>query len=169
MRNLGRLSLAAAAMLAVTTLAPISLDAAGAAGTNCSFAADITISPGVGAQPNTGQFTTNGPVGTIDCGGSPGAMGFEGNYGTKDPDSCGGAFANGNEGDGRFTLSTPNTGDVAGAFTFVYGTASTNGGVVEGKFSSDRFSGLFQLAPTAGDCFSSPITKARITGQGTLS
>ena len=168
MRNLARVSLAAAAMLATATLAPIGLGPAGAAGTTCSFGADVTISPGVGAAPNTGTFTTNGPSGTIDCGGSRGTMGFAGNYGTKDPDSCGGAFANGNEGDGQFTLSTPGTGDVAGAFTFVYGTLSTNGGVVEGTFTSDQFSGLFQLAPAAGDCFSSPITKARITGKGTL-
>ncbi|MGH8998203.1 MAG: hypothetical protein ACRDY7_02315 [Acidimicrobiia bacterium] len=157
----------AAALLAAVTLTPLA--PAGAAGTECTFAADIVISPGVGAAPNTGSFTTNGPVGSVDCGGSPGTMGFEGNYGTKDPDSCGGAFVNGNEGDGKFAMNTPAGGELSDAFTFVYGTLSSNGGVVEGSFTSERFSGVFQLAPTAGDCFSSPITKARITGQGTLS
>lgn len=171
MRNLVRLSLTIVAMLATTTLTPIPdlVGPAGAAGAPCTFSANVDISPGVGAAPNTGKFTTNGPSGSIDCGGSPGTMGFEGNYGTKDPDSCGGAFVNGNEGDGKFVLSTPGTGEVSDTFTFVYGTPSTNGGVVEGRFTSGKFSGAFQLAPIAGDCFSSPITKARITGQGTLS
>ena len=142
---------------------------AGAAGTECSFSANVDLTPGVSAQPGNGTFTTNGPTGTIDCGGSSGTLGFDGKYGTKDPDSCGGAFSNGNEGDGSFVLSTPDTGEVQGTFTFVYGTLSRSGGVVEGTFTGEKISGTFQLTPTAGDCFSSPVSKGRITGQGTLS
>jgi hypothetical protein len=142
--------------------------AAFGAGQKCSFSADVDVTPGFSATPSSGTFTTNGPTGRVSCGGGEGTMGFQGNYGTKDPDGCGGAFSNGNEGDGTFVMSTPGTGEVQGTFTFVFGTLSSNGGLVEGTFTGEKFSGTFQLSPTAGDCFSSPVSKGRVTGQGTL-
>ena len=165
-----RTALSATALLTTGFITPIATTGpAGAAGTACAFSASVDLTPGLSAQPGTGTFTTNGPTGTIDCGESSGTLGFEGKYGTKDPDSCAGAFYNGNEGDGSFVLSTPGTGTVEGTFTFVYGTLSSNGGVVEGTFQGEKISGTFQLSPTAGDCFSSPISQGRITGQGMLS
>lgn len=170
MRQFARLSATAFSILAMLTLTG-ALGGTGPVGaaSECTFSADIDVTPGLSAMPNTGSFTTNGPSGSFSCGGAGGTVGFSGVYGTKDPDSCGGAFTGGNEGDGAFTISVPGPGTVADAFTFVYGTFSTSGGLVEGTFESERFSGRFQLLPTAGDCFSSPVTKARITGQGTLS
>lgn len=156
------------AFLATATLTPVVGLGPASAATECKFSADVSVTPGFSATPSSGTFTTNGPTGVIDCGGSTGTIGFGGDYGTKDPDSCGGAFSNGNEGEGTFVLSTPATGVVEGAFSFVFGMLSTSGGLVEGTFTGEKISGTFQLSPTAGDCFSSPVSKGRVTGQGTL-
>lgn len=49
-----------------------------------------------------------------------------------------------------------------------YGELSTKGGVVSGTFTGDRFSGTFEFTPMEGDCFTSPITKVHVTGEGVL-
>lgn len=47
-----------------------------------------------------------------------------------------------------------------------YGEPSTTtGGVVSGRFKGERFDGRFDVMPTEGDCITSPITKAAITGE----
>jgi len=162
------------ALLAAVTLTAVLVgpgaDRATAEST-CEFSMPVSIDPGVGPQPNSGTFTSGGETGTIDCGAGAGTLGIAGAYGTKDPDSCGGAVSNGNEGNGHAVMKVPTADGPQSLefdFTFVYGQPATNGGVVEGTFQSERFSGAFQLTPTAGDCFSAPVTKANVTGQGVL-
>ncbi|MEW6473472.1 MAG: hypothetical protein AB1679_14465 [Actinomycetota bacterium] len=168
-RTLTSFTLVASLILAVT---PGQTTPAGAAAeSRCKFSMNVDIAPGISLTPNSGTFTSNGETGKADCAAGAGTIGIAGSYGTKDPDSCGGAFSEGNEGNGTFVLSAP-TGSgperVESTFTFVYGQLSTTGGVVAGTFESARFTGTFQLTPTAGDCFSAPVTKALVTGEGTL-
>lgn len=173
MRCTGRMIMSFAVVASLVLIdAPATTTPAGAAGeARCRFRMNIDITPGISLTANSGTFTSNGESGPADCGAGAGTIGITGNYGTKDPDSCGGAFSGGNEGNGSFVLSAPTAGGrerVEDTFTFVYGQLSTTGGVVAGTFESARFSGTFQLTPTAGDCFSAPVTKALVTGEGTL-
>lgn len=153
-------------------LVPTGTGFVAAAESKCTFALDVSISPGISAQPNSGTYTSNGETGQVDCGAGPGTLGIAGAYGTKDPDSCGTAFTQGNEGTGTAVMKVATADGPQSLqfdYTFVYGQPSTEGGVVSGTFKSERFSGVFYLTPTAGDCFSAPVTKARVTGDGTLS
>lgn len=155
--------LAAAALVSVGL--PVGLVPAGAAGeTQCKFAFDASISPGLSSQGSSGTFTTKGETGTINCDGRPaGTVSADGKYGTKDPDSC----SSGGEGTGvnHITLGSEK---VVNNFTFTYGELSTKGGVVSGKFKGDRASGTFEFTPTEGDCFTKPVTKVHVTGEGVL-
>jgi hypothetical protein len=137
--------------------------AGGAEEMRCTFELDVTVSPGLTAQGSSGKFSSGGETGTINCKGKRGPMGTDGKYGTKDPDSC----SSGGEGTGvhNITLGSQKT---ASNFTFTYGELSTKGGVVSGKFDGDRFTGTFEFTPTEGDCFTKPMSKAHVEGEGVL-
>jgi hypothetical protein len=163
------LAVGVAVLLVAVIGGPAPVDAAD--GTACSFVLDVSLDPGVSASPGTGTFTSNGETGTADCGFGPGTLGMAGDYGTKDPDSCNGAFNNGNEGRGMAALKVPTADGPQSAdfpFTFVYGQRAPDGMAIAGTFESERFSGTLRLIPTSGDCMSVPVTRARVSGQGTF-
>jgi len=145
-------------------------------GTPCTFAFDITFSPGVSETPTSGTHTSGGQTGAVECDGpvngkqptGPGTFGESGRYGTVDPDTCTG----GGEGDGVDTLVFPTadgTETIKSPFTAEWGEISTRGGgVVAGRFEGERYSGTLELTPTDGDCLSRPMTKGRVIGEGIL-
>lgn len=149
--------------------------ASGQEGTHCTFSFEVTLSPGLSSSGTSGTHSSSGEVGVLDCHGpvngyeptGTGTLGDEGRYGTADPDTC----ASGGEGDGVDTITVP-TADgpqrILSDFTFTYGDLSTKGGVVHGEFTGTRFSGSFEFTPTQGDCVTSPVTKAAVTGEGVL-
>jgi hypothetical protein len=144
-------------------------------GTTCTFEFDVVATPGLSTEGSSGTVASNGNDGMAECNGpvngksptGPGSSGYDGYYGTADPDTC----QDGGEGKGTFTLVIPTAdGDetVADAKnTFTYGTLKA-GGIISGEFKGERISGTFQAAPTKGDCASSPVTGFRVTGKGVL-
>jgi hypothetical protein len=121
---------------------------------SCTAEADFTLTPGISTSPTSGTFTTGGKTGTLNCKSGKGTMGFAGNYGTKDPDSCG----SGGEGTATDTFTFADGSTVTDDVEFIYGPLE--GGVVGGSFKGARASGTFEVTPIDGDCVSKPITKA---------
>jgi hypothetical protein len=144
-------------------------------GTPCTFAFDVTVSPGLSTTKSSGTVTSNGQTGTITCNGpvngkqptGPGTVGVTGRYGTKNGgDTC----QSGGGGDGVNTFIIPTAGGsqtVTNHFTYVYG-ALKGGGLISGTFTGDRFSGTFDVQLTQGDCVTKPFTKGHVTGKGML-
>jgi hypothetical protein len=145
-------------------------------GTPCTFAFDVTVSPGLSSTAkSSGTFTSNGQTGTITCNGTvngkqptgAGTFGTSGRYGTKNGgDTC----QSGGNGDGVDNITVPTASgnqSVTSHFTFVYG-ALKGGGLISGTFTGDRFSGTFDVQLTQGDCVTKPFTKGHVTGKGML-
>lgn len=164
------------ATLAAVTVPMSLLSSAEAAdsGTSCTFEADVVASPGVSTSPSSGTvsgqekdsvFTCDGPVSGKQPTG-PGKMGYQGRYGTKDPDTC----QSGGEGDGVQTMTVP-TADgaqqIRNTMTFTFG-AFKAGAPFSGTFEGDRMSGTMEVQPIDGDCASSPVTKYHVKGKATL-
>lgn len=131
-------------------------------GDHCTATFDITLSPGIGSDPSSGVFHSDGESGTMSCdGGGEGTAGVDGRYGTKDGDSC----STGGEGVvvQSFTLDQDN---IKNSATFEFG--GLKGGLVNGTFDGDRFSGTFTFTPTKGDCVSGPITEGTVELDGDM-
>ncbi len=131
-------------------------------GTHCTAEFVIGLDPGFGSEPTSGVFHSGGETGTITCdGGGKGTAGVDGRYGTKDPDSC----STGGEGWGvqSFTIGSDN---IKNTITIEFGGLS--GGLVNGKFEGERFSGTFTFTPTKGDCVTGPVTEGTVKLDGTM-
>ena len=149
--------------------------AAGGGGTHCTWQFDVVAAPGLSTNPSSGTVTTNGETGTSSCDGpvngnnptGAGRSGYDGRYGTKNPDTC----QSGGEGAGTFTITIPTSaGDqrISDADnTYTYG-AFKAGAPFSGEFKGSRMSGTFDVQPLDGDCASKPVTKFRVNGKITL-
>jgi hypothetical protein len=146
--------------------------------TRCTFVYVINLSPGLSAQPSTGTVTTNGRTGKMECKGlvngqearGKGAIGIDGHYGIKDADSCASGITGGGEGAGSTAMMIPTrAGDqtMDDWYTLTYGGPSSRG-VMSGTFEGGRYSGTFSIYPLKGDCVSSPLTQALVTGEAIL-
>lgn len=94
----------------------------------------------------------------------PGALHDEGQYGTKDDDTC----INGGEGEGAYTITFP-TADgsrtIVTPFTVTFGDPTLHdGGFIGVHVRGDGMSGDYGATPTEGDCFSKPVTKVKVAG-----
>jgi hypothetical protein len=147
--------------------------------TTCRFANEMTVSPGVGAQTSSGTYTSDGETGTLDCTGpvnghEPTGRGREGNagrYGDTGSFSCASVITGDGKGTVTFTLVIPTSAGnqrivSRGTFT-LGGKVPTHGGAAAGTFETERFSGSFEVTPEDGYCLT-PITRAHVTGEGTL-
>jgi hypothetical protein len=145
-----------------------------ASGTTCRFEVDLLITPGLTTSPSSGTFTTQGEKGRMDCDGpvngqrptGPGTIGADGRYGTQKAFSC----KDDGNGEGVMSITMPRAGGsehVTTNITYVHG-ALQGGRLLAGSFKSERYSGTFEARPIEGDCVSSPITRFRLTGQGTM-
>ena len=134
-------------------------------GKHCTGEFDITISPGIGSEPSSGVFhSPDGENGTITCdGGGKGTAGVDGRYGTKDGDSC--SSSGSGEGWGIHSL-TLNGENIKSTFDYEFGGLS--GGLVNGTFKGERFSGTFSYSTTEGDCVTAPTTAGTVTFEGIL-
>lgn len=144
-------------------------------GTPCNFEFEVFASPGLSTSPTSGTVSTQGEKGTMTCDGpvngqrptGPGSAGFEGRYGSQKAFSC---HDNG-QGEGVLSVTLPRAGGsehVTSNSTYTHG-AYQDGRLFSGTVRGERFSGTFEARPTEGDCVSTPITRFRVTGQGTLS
>jgi hypothetical protein len=151
---------------------------AGEGPTRCTFLYVIHLSPGLSALPSTGTVTTDGPTGKMECKGpvngqqarGTGAIGIDGHYGVQDPDSCASGIIGGGEGAGTTAMMIPTrAGDqtMDDWYTLTYGGPSSRG-VMSGTFEGGRYSGTFSIYPLKGDCVSSPLTQALVTGEAIL-
>ena len=161
--------------LALVSGPAISTATAASGGTQCTWEFDVVASPGLSTNPSSGTVVTNGETGTSSCDGpvngskptGPGKSGYDGRYGTKDPDTC----QSGGEGAGTFTITVPTSaGDqrISDADnTYTYGGFKA-GSPFSGEFKGSRMSGTFDVQPLDGDCASKPVTKFRVNGKITL-
>jgi hypothetical protein len=167
--------LLALAVSSMTTFTATGVPAGAAgSGTTCTFEADVSAAPGLTTSPTSGTVHGDDKDSTITCDGpvngqqptGPGAMGLEGRYGTRDPDTCQG----GGEGDGVHTITVPTSRGaehIRNTFTYTYG-AFKAGTPFSGTFQGDRYSGTFEVTPLDGDCASKPVTKFHVKGKGIL-
>jgi len=138
------------------------MPAAGAAeGARCTGELVATLTPGIGSEPASGVFHSEGEGGTLTCGGRSGTIGEDGRYGTERPVTC----SSGGQGWGVHTIVVDGT-TIRNTFTFEFGGIS--GGLVSGKFAGERYSGTFTFTPSDGDCVSSPVTKGHVKLDGIL-
>ena len=130
-------------------------------GTRCTAEYVVNLSPGLGSEPKSGVFHSDGESGAIDCHGRRGTFGGDDRYGTKDPATC----TSGGEGWGvnSFTIDGKTIKNV---FTMEFGGISN--GLSSGRFEGDRLSGTFNFAPVEGDCVTKPATSVRVQIDGLL-
>lgn len=135
--------------------------------THCLAEFDVVVSPGLSNAPSSGTFTSNGETGTITCHGpingwQPTGIGSRaeaGDYGVKDPDTCGGGEAS-----FTFSFTIPTVGGnqhVTGTGTATYGPLQ-GAAPYGGTFTGERMYGKFQATPVEGDCVTSPVTKIHL-------
>ncbi len=153
-----RIMLVTAAALAVV---PAGTATGAEEGTRCTGELVATLTPGIGSEPVSGVFHSDGESGRLDCGGRTGTIGEDGRYGTETPVTC----SSGGEGWGVHSITVDGK-TIKNTFTFDFGGISA--GLVSGTFTGERYSGTFTVTPTDGDCVSSPITKAKVTLDGIL-
>lgn len=168
----GRASRALLGALMVVTWAFAGAPATGQEGTPCTGELDFTISPGLTNTPSSGTVSTHGETGFIECRGKvngkeatgQGTWGFEGKYGTKDPDTCAGG-----EGTSTHSITIPTSqGDEHVIDPLEYTYAPLQGGVYGGEIKGSRLTGTFEATPTEGDCVTKPLTEVHIVFDATL-
>ncbi|MGH8993796.1 MAG: hypothetical protein ACRDZ7_19970 [Acidimicrobiia bacterium] len=154
-----------AVLALVMVLAGFTATAEAQQGTRCSGQFDITISPGIGSEPSSGVFhSPDGENGTITCdGGAAGTAGVDGRYGTNGGDSCSSAGSGEGWGIQSLTLDGKN---IKNTFTYEFGGLS--GGIVNGTFDGEVFSGSFSYTPTEGDCVTAPTTAGNVRFEGVM-
>jgi hypothetical protein len=130
-------------------------------GTRCAAEYVVKLSPGLGTEPTSGVFHSDGESGTIDCRGRRGTFGGDGRYGTKDPMTC----TSGGEGWGVHSF-TIDGNTIKNTFTMEIGKISDS--PTGGRFEGDRLSGTFTVTPVEGDCVTKPATSVRVQIDGLL-
>ncbi len=137
--------------------------------------AELAISPGLSMAATTGESTSGGETGTIDCDGwvagrrptGPGTFGLAGRYGTRSADTC----VSDGEGDGLQSFTIPTEQGplhLESRFTFLYRAAESGGRGIAGKFEGKSLSGTFEIIPLDGDCGTTPVTRILFRGEGTV-
>ena len=144
------------ALIAVAWAVPgASTPVAGAESASCTAEGDFTANPGLSTSPSSGTVSTGGDTGALDCKGlGKGTMGFDGKYGTKDPDTC----SSGGEGTTKAVYKFSDGKEVTDDdVEYTYGPFQ--GGAIGGSFKGSRSSGTFEVTPIEGDCVSKPLSK----------
>ena len=135
---------------------------------NCSLSFSAYTTPGLGMTPSSGEFSSRGETGTINCVGKifghtvtgPGTFGFEG---TLTNSSC---LYHEGSGTAFFTVPT-DAGPVhvsgGGFYNVALGIlgidhATHDGGLV--------FDGSYVLFPVKGNCITEPVTEAHVLMSG---
>jgi hypothetical protein len=168
--------------MAVPALVALSIIASGASAASkptkaaCQLSFAVALSPGISMTPTKGTFTSSGGrfscLGTVfgqTANGQSGSLLASGSYGAVAPgDTC----AKG-AGSGTFKASvvtTTGTITASGSFTFtrVGGLGQFTGTTTDGKGDTASVRGGFGFDPTTGNCATSPVTKANVTGGAAL-
>jgi hypothetical protein len=135
---------------------------------SCSLSFSVYTTPGLGITPSSGQFSSRGETGTINCLGKifghtvtgPGTFGFEG---TLTNSSC---LYHEGSGTAFFTVPT-DAGPIhvsgGGFYNVALGVlgidhATHDGGLV--------FDGSYVLLPVTGNCLTEPVTEAHVLMSG---
>jgi hypothetical protein len=140
----------------MTLLSPGQAQAAGSTAF-CFHSWSDSVTPGIGTTPARSQFTSNGEIWTLTCGGfvrgsrvtGPGTFGEDG--------TIEGTCASGS-GEVNFSFTIPTeSGDQKFqiSFPFYYGPGG-------GTANTQVFPGVFMFYPKAGDCVSAPVTEVSI-------
>lgn len=144
----------------VLVLASVGVVPAGAQqqGIRCTADYIVNVSPGLGSEPTSGVFHSDGEKGTIDCQGRRGTFGGDGRYGTKEPMTC----TSGGEGWGVHSFTIDGK-VIKNSFTMEIGQISDGH-----RFEGERLSGTFTVTPIEGDCVTKPTTSVRVQIDGLL-
>ena len=157
MSRIRRYSAVVAAVLAASAGAAVPAVAQGEE--QCRWEIDITLSPGLSAEPTSGVFHSGGETGPITCGNRTGKIGNDGRYGTAGPVTC----TSGGEGWGVLSYTFPE-GNTKDTFTVKFGAISE--GQMSSTFEGEHLSGRVTFTPTEGDCVSAPVTRGKLVGEG---
>jgi hypothetical protein len=160
-------------ILVAVMLGALAVPAAAQPPSVCRFTAELAVSPGLSTAATSGESTSGGETGSIDCDGwvagrqptGPGTFGVTGRYGTRSPDTC----ASGGEGDGLQSFTIPTAQGplhLESRFTFLYHGTQSGGRGLTGNFEGKSFSGTFELIPLDGECGTSPVTRIVFRGEG---
>jgi hypothetical protein len=161
----------------VLSFAPIAPSRAATSETQCVWAHDVFLSPGLSTSPSSGSWTSKGPqgeTGTITCDGpvngkrptGPGVLEARGRYGTRDGDTC----QSGGEGDAVWSLIFPTSDGpqhIVDPITYEYGAFST-GAPFAVQFRGDLVTGSGEVQSFEGDCAANRVTKYHAKGKVTL-
>lgn len=145
-----------AALAAAAVTASAGPAAPASAGRSCSGEVDVTATPGLSSQPSSGYLHTGGETGKMTCGSQSGPLGFDGRYGTKDPDTCAGG-----EGWVVGTWAPSGGPTVRDAMTYEYGKIDDKG-VFTGTIEGEHWDGSFTSTPVEGDCVTRPATRFHV-------
>lgn len=151
-----RLALMLLPAVAMTLLPPSPAQAAGSTAF-CFHSWTDSVTPGIGVTPSKSQFTSNGEIWTLSCGGfvrgarvtGPGTFGEDGVL----EGTCGTG-----SGQVNFFFTIPTTaGDQEFQFSFPF-----YWGPGGGTGNTQVFPGIFMFYPKVGDCFSEPVTEVNL-------
>ena len=141
-------------------------------GTRCSGEFLVTITPGLSMEETSGTHDTGDKPGTAECDGPVNGKKPTGTGTLKESGSYEASTCRSGKGDGTDILEIPTTGGVqkvVSDFTFTYGGPPRSPrGLAAGEFKGSRFTGRIEFTPTKGDCFSSPVTEARVFFEGVI-
>ncbi len=147
-----------AATLSMLAIAAPAAQAAPAQSTSCHLKAVVHFDPGLSGSESNQVIKTKGHLSNCSGGGVTGAYLKGKGSGSL---SC-------TSGTGTVNLRvTWNTGETSKvSLTVDLGNQTLSGSVTSGKFAGEDVSvSNVQFTVLAGDCFFTPITKARVTGQ----
>jgi hypothetical protein len=156
------------AALTVALLAVVPAQAARATSAVCVTSFTGTFTPGFSVTPGSGTLTTNGQTGSFSCVGKIGGDRVTGTGSVGVDETYTGACLS-HVGTGTVRIIVPTTAgtkDIVGALT-VRRTALVVRPSVQ--FSGMRYSGIGISIPMEGNCFVTPLRRARISLVGLMS
>jgi hypothetical protein len=141
----------------------------------CDVSSGVTLDPGITTTPSQGTFASRN--GSINCDGrirgkrvkGKGPLTFSGHYGTDNGDTC-----DRGAGRGKLRASLPKRGGghlrARGRFTFTrYGsTVFIRGSLSNRRGRYARFEGTLNFQPTHGDCVTTRVTRAHVSGSASI-
>lgn len=128
--------------------------------TTCDLTAIGTFKPGLGLLKHTQKITLSGSLTSCVGGGVTGASGKGKGSGSL---SC-----TSGSGTAKVQLTWDNSQQSLLSLTVDVSSGTLSGQVIKGLFAGEQVTGSGTLTPIKGNCLTSPVTKAQVTGTAGL-
>lgn len=129
----------------------------------CTWTHDLRVAPGLSLTPTSGQWLVAEYESVITCVGAVSGQPVTGPGIIRAQGTVSGTCAQGN-GAGHQTVILPTAGGTVQIENPI--TVQFTGPI--GTFGGPRISGIYQFAPTSGNCLTAPLTGALILAQGVI-